>query len=154
VAQHRIHKVLYFPMLHIREASPSDSLALSTLSTQLGYPVTPELMHTRLTHAPDSNRALFVAEQGNQVLAALEIAIMFAWESGDWAEIRGLVVLDTARSQGIGAALVEHAKQWTRERGHAKLRVRTNETRTRTHQFYERLGFTKTKSQRVYDIAL
>jgi len=140
--------------LFIREATPSDSVTLATLSTQLGYPVTPELMHTRLTHTPDPNRALFVAEQNNQVLAALEVAIMFAWESGDWAEIRGLVVLDTARSQGIGAALVEHAKQWTRERGHTKLRVRTNETRTRTHKFYERLGFTKTKSQRVYDLVL
>lgn len=141
-------------MLHIREAQPSDSSALSTLSTQLGYPVTPEVMHTRLTHAPDPNRALFVAEQNTQVLAALEVAIMFAWESGDWAEIRGLVVLDTARSQGIGAALVDHAKEWTRAKGHTKLRVRTNEVRTRTHQFYERLGFTKTKSQRVYDIAV
>ncbi|MBN8599161.1 MAG: GNAT family N-acetyltransferase [Planctomycetes bacterium] len=141
-------------MLHIREALPSDSSALSVLSTQLGYPVTPEVMHTRLTHTPDANRALFVAEQSNQVLAALEVATMFAWESGDWAEIRGLVVLETARSQGIGAALVDHAKQWTRAKGHTKLRVRTNETRTRTHQFYERLGFTKTKSQRVYDIAV
>lgn len=140
--------------LSIREALPSDSSALSVLSTQLGYPVTPEVMHTRLIHTPDPNRALFVAEQNNQVLAALEVAIMFAWESGDWAEIRGLVVLDTARSQGIGAALVDRAKQWTRDKGHTKLRVRTNEVRTRTHQFYERLGFTKTKSQRVYDIAV
>ncbi|MBL8887918.1 MAG: GNAT family N-acetyltransferase [Phycisphaerales bacterium] len=140
--------------LTIRTATPQDAPALALLSTQLGYPVTPELMHSRLTHTPDPNRSLFVAEQDNQVLAALEVAIMFAWESGDWAEIRGLVVLDTARSQGIGAALVEHAKQWTRAQGHTKLRVRTNETRTRTHRFYERLGFTKTKSQRVYDIPL
>jgi hypothetical protein len=32
--------------------------------------------------------------------------------------------------------------------------VRTNEIRTRTHAFYEREGFTKTKSQRVYDVDL
>ncbi|MBX3380781.1 MAG: hypothetical protein KF805_11875, partial [Phycisphaeraceae bacterium] len=75
-------------MLHIREAVPTDSISLATLSTQLGYPVTSDVMHSRLTHTPDPNRSLFVAEQNNQVLAALEVAIMFAWESGDWAEIR------------------------------------------------------------------
>lgn len=138
----------------IRAATESDAVALATLSTQLGYPVIAEVMKQRLRHKPDPDRALFVAETANKVVGCLEVAVMFAWETGEWAEIRGLVVLDTARSQGIGSKLVEHAKEWARSRGHAKLRVRTNEVRARTHAFYERLGFTKTKSQRVYDISL
>lgn len=111
-------------------------------------------MLERLKHSSDANRALVVAELDGAVLGCMEVAIMFAWETGEWSEIRGLVVDESVRSKGIGAALVEFAKQWTRERGHDKLRVRTNEIRTRTHAFYERLGFSKTKSQRVYDINL
>lgn len=140
--------------VNIRAAAKSDAVALATLSTQLGYPVSAEVMRERLGHKPDPDRALFVAESGDGVVGCLEVAVMFAWETGEWAEIRGLVVLDSARSQGIGARLVDHAKAWACARGHTKLRVRTNEVRTRTHAFYERLGFIKTKSQRVYDISL
>ncbi|MBX3390325.1 MAG: GNAT family N-acetyltransferase [Phycisphaeraceae bacterium] len=138
----------------IRVAAESDAVPLATLSTQLGYPASSEVMRERLRYKPDPNRALFVAESGNEVVGCLEVAVMFAWETGEWAEIRGLVVLDSARSLGIGGKLVAHAKEWAHGRGHTKLRVRTNEVRTRTHEFYERLGFMKTKSQRVYDISL
>ncbi len=51
----------------IRPAIPSDSASLAMLSTQLGYPATPEVMHARLMHAPDPARGLFVAVQTGKV---------------------------------------------------------------------------------------
>lgn len=140
--------------LLLREAIASDAAALASLSTQLGYPVTVEVMEERLRTPRDAGNSLVVAEVNGAVLGCMEVAIMFAWESGRWSEIRGLVVDSNSRSQGIGAVLVAHAKAWTRSHGLTSLRVRTNEVRTRTHGFYERLGFTKTKSQRVYDVGV
>ncbi|MFO0860994.1 MAG: GNAT family N-acetyltransferase [Phycisphaerales bacterium] len=136
----------------IRAARGDDAAVLSVLSGQLGYPVEPEVMKTRVLGCDGVDRALVVAVVGGRIVGCMEVAVMTAWESGRWSEIRGLVVLDGERSRGVGAALVGFAKEWTRGHGLASLRVRTNEIRTRTHGFYERLGFVKTKSQRVYDI--
>jgi PhnO protein len=65
--------------------------------------------------------------------------------------IRGLVVDETRRSAGIGAALVEAAAEWTARHGFRTLRVRSNVVRERTHGFYERQGFTRAKSQLVLE---
>jgi GNAT superfamily N-acetyltransferase len=66
------------------------------------------------------------------------------------AMIRGLVVDASRRGGGIGAALVEAASGWAAGHGFRTLRVRSNSVRERTHAFYERLGFARTKSQVVF----
>lgn len=139
----------------IRAAKESDAAALAELCGQLGYPTDAATMIARLREASDDrNRAVIVAEVKGRAVGCLELAVQSAFENGTWPEIRGLVVDANCRSGGIGAALVTFAKQWSQERGFKRLRVRTNEVRTRTHGFYEREGFTKTKSQRVYDVDL
>ncbi|HEY4595273.1 MAG TPA: GNAT family N-acetyltransferase, partial [Thermoanaerobaculia bacterium] len=62
----------------------------------------------------------------------------------------GLVVDESRRGGGIGAALVEAAAEWAAGHGFRTLRVRSNAVRERTHAFYERLGFARTKSQIVF----
>ena len=139
----------------LRAAAEPDAGALADLCGELGYPTDTATMIARLNEArSDTNRAVIVAEVDGRVVGCLELAVQSAFENGTWPEIRGLVVDAKCRSGGIGAALVTFAKRWSRERGFKRLRVRTNEIRTRTHAFYEREGFTKTKSQRVYDVDL
>jgi GNAT superfamily N-acetyltransferase len=46
--------------------------------------------------------------------------------------------------------LVERGEQWARERGLAVIGVRSNVIRERAHVFYVRLGYTVTKSQKVF----
>ncbi len=139
----------------IRLAAVRDAPVISVLAGQLGYPATETEMTGRLrTAIADPDRAVVAAEIDGRVVGCMELAISEAFESGRWSEIRGLIVDENCRSAGVGTALVAFAKQWTREHGLQKLRVRTNETRTRTHGFYECNGFTKTKSQRVYDAVL
>lgn len=143
------------PTATIRPAIESDAAALADLCGQLGYPTDAATMIARLREAGDDrNRAVIVADIDGHAVGCLELAVQSAFENGTWPEIRGLVVDANCRGTGIGAALVTFAKQWSRERGFKTLRVRTNEVRTRTHAFYEREGFTKTKSQRVYDVGL
>ncbi|HEX8877631.1 MAG TPA: GNAT family N-acetyltransferase [Phycisphaerales bacterium] len=139
----------------IRPATEADAASLADLCGQLGYPTDQATMVARLREASvDRNRAVIVADLQGRAVGCLELAVQSAFENGTWPEIRGLVVDANCRSGGIGAALVAFAKEWSRERGFKRLRVRTNEIRTRTHAFYEREGFTKTKSQRVYDVDL
>jgi GNAT superfamily N-acetyltransferase len=46
---------------------------------------------------------------------------------------------------------VSAAETWAAKRGAKRLRVRSNVMRERAHRFYERLGYTITKRQAVFD---
>ena len=139
----------------IRPATERDAPTLAALSGQLGYGADEGVMAERLRRAAgDASRIVAAAELEGRVVGCMEVAISEAFESGRWSEIRGLIVDEAWRGEGVGAALVAFARAWTKEHGLATLRVRTNEVRARAHAFYERNGFTKTKSQRVYDARL
>ena len=102
-------------------------------------------------HRVDFDDAIFVAILGLTPIAWIHVAIVTLLESPRHAEIRGLIVTATLRGRGIGEQLVSHAEQWARERGVTRIRVRSNILRERTHAFYERLGYTVTKSQKTFD---
>lgn len=138
--------------VRIRAACESDAGALAALSGELGYPVEPGAMLDRLRElARDPSRELLVADIGGRAVGWLEWIERTTLESGRTAEISGLVVAAARRGGGVGGALLERAAASARSRGFARLRVRTNETRTRTHAFYASRGFALVKSQRVYE---
>jgi len=60
------------------------------------------------------------------------------------------VVNSKFRSAGAGRLLVERGEEWARQRGLAVIGVRSNIIRERAHIFYERLGYTVTKTQKVF----
>ena len=62
--------------------------------------------------------------------------------------------LEASRGRKIGATLVAAAEAWARERGHGRMRVRSNVLRQPAHRFYERLGYAVTKRQAVFDKSL
>jgi GNAT superfamily N-acetyltransferase len=65
------------------------------------------------------------------------------------AEILGLVVDESTRGSGIGAALIRAAEEWARSEGCVRMRVRSRDTRERAHRFYERAGYERNKVQLV-----
>jgi len=139
----------------IRAPREADAAALAALCGELGYPTAGEHALDRLLAlVRDESRELLVAEVDGLVVAWLEWAVRPTLESGPRAEITGLVVAGPHRGRGVGGAMVRHASARALARGFATLRVRTNETRSRTSRFYESLGFTLAKTQRVYDLTL
>jgi GNAT superfamily N-acetyltransferase len=50
----------------------------------------------------------------------------------------------------VGRALVDQGEAWARARGLATIGLRSNVIRERAHQFYLRLGYKVTKSQKVF----
>lgn len=135
----------------IRPATSADIPQLADLTTQLGYPSSSEEVAARLRDlAARPENAVLVAEEDGKAVGWIHVSALYSLEMGPCAQIQGLVVDASRRGGGIGAALVEAASDWAAGHGFRTLRVRSNTVRERTHAFYERLGFARTKSQVVF----
>lgn len=133
----------------IRGMRESDVEAVHRLAVQLGYPAEPAFTLARIRDVLASDVAdAFVAEDDEgRVLGWAHVFAAPFLESGPNAELGGLVVDESARGRGIGAALVARTEAWARERGIRKICLRSNVIRTEAHGFYQRLGFAIQKSQ-------
>ena len=139
-------------MAILRAATAADGEAIAALCGQFGYSATNTQARERLQAlAGNAVCAVVVAEEAGRVVAFMQVSVHRTVESGAWAEIDGLVVDEAMRGRGIGAGFVERAREWAKERGMSRLRVRTNEKRARAHSFYEREGFSLVKSQRIFE---
>lgn len=139
------------PSLAIRPVRGEDIEAVARLAGELGYPAGPEQIRARLAAiAREEDQAVVVAEGPEGVVGWIHVGITLSLESEPWAEIRGLVVSGSRRGQGVGRRLVEFAERWAVERGHSRIRVRTNVLRQESPKFYARLGFVQVKTQAVF----
>jgi GNAT superfamily N-acetyltransferase len=138
-------------MTTIRAARTYDAQAIAELGAQLGYRSTRQQIASRLAgvEAEPSSRVL-VAESGDgRVIGWLHVAARTQLTEDCCAEILGLVVDETSRGGGIGAALIGAAEEWARSKGCVRMRVRSRDTRERAHRFYERAGYERNKVQLV-----
>ncbi|TDO98880.1 GNAT family N-acetyltransferase [Marinomonas balearica] len=135
----------------IRPALESDAQGINEVSQYLGYSA---LSHSEsllklqaLLSSP--NDWVYVAQLNDRVVGWLHLFYAHRLASESFYEIGGLVVSEGFRGQGIGRALVEYAL----DKKEGKFRVRCNELRTGSHQFYESIGFSSNKNQRVFQIS-
>lgn len=139
----------------IRTADPDDATMIGKLVAQLGYTdTTIEAARRRIIQLLErADHALFAAEVsgGTRVAGFIHICVIETLEHEPRGEIRALAVDEKHRGSGIGAQLVERAEQWARERRVQKVRVRSNVLRDRARNFYERLGYTLSKTQNVFE---
>jgi GNAT superfamily N-acetyltransferase len=96
------------------------------------------------------DNAVFVAVDGTHVVGWIHGAEHELLEVGGQCEILGLVVDSSARRSGAGRALVAAIEQWAASRGLSQISVRSNVVRVESHPFYERLGYTRVKTQHSY----
>jgi GNAT superfamily N-acetyltransferase len=137
----------------IRPAEEGDAERVALLSFELGYPAPPNVMRDRLAAARrDPAQAVLVA--GRPAMAFLHLRVVESLTSPRETEIEALVVDESARGRGLGRALVAAAIAVARERGCARVRVRSQLFRERAHAFYARLGFFQLKTQHVFIRAL
>ncbi len=139
----------------IRAAGTIDAPAIARLSGELGYPAIAEDMEVRLSRLLlASDDAVLLAELSNDIVGWIHVCVVHSLESEMFAEIRGLVVDEKHRGSGVGSALIKEAEKWGVARSCRRIRVRTNTTRVRTHEFYEKLGYKISKTQKVFDKSL
>ncbi|MFI5209030.1 MAG: GNAT family N-acetyltransferase [Gemmatimonadales bacterium] len=138
--------------LIIRRAVPGDASSIALLSGVLGYPVEAPAVAQRLRRLlPRPEDVVLVAEdEPGHLVGWLHGADQELLESGRRCEILGLVVAAECRGRGVGRRLVEAVERWAAERGLAEMTVRSNVVRPESHPFYERLGYSRTKTQHAY----
>lgn len=86
---------------------------------------------------------VLLAVDGEAILGTLQLTFLPGLSrTGMWrAQIEGVRVARSARGQGIGRALLEHAIDLSRQRGCGLVQLTTDRTRQEAHRFYEGLGF-------------
>ncbi len=142
-------------MITIREISARDAPEIMLLSHQLGYSISEQQTLENITAVKESkHHTAFVAIQEQQIIGWIGVSYNISLESPPLCEVRGLVVHEQFRGVGAGKMLVEKAKEWSRENGAGKLRVRCNVKRTESLLFYHGAGFTEVKQQQVFEIRL
>jgi GNAT superfamily N-acetyltransferase len=123
----------------IRDAAPEDARAIAALIATLGYEVSEADIRARLTGA-----SVLVADQGGVVGVITTNVMNVLHRPTPVGRISMMVVAETLRGQGIGAALVAEAEARLKAKGCGLVEVTSNARRERAHAFYERLGYERT----------
>jgi len=132
-----------------------DADAVTTLSRQLGYPLSAEHILQNITAVLQSeDHDAFVAIYNSEVVGWIGLAQVIMIESVPFCEINGLVIDENHRGKGIGKLLVEKAKQWAKQNRNDTVRLRCNVKRTEAHKFYQHLGFKEIKLQTAFTLDL
>jgi GNAT superfamily N-acetyltransferase len=136
----------------VRRARATDAARIAELSGQLGYPTTEKQMKVRLKDAlRDKDGACFVAESRESGLIGwIHVSTTPLLEVERRAEVNGLVVDETTRSQGAGTLLLAAAEKWARGKRCKSMSVRSNVLRERAHGFYLRNGYEHYKTQKAF----
>jgi GNAT superfamily N-acetyltransferase len=139
--------------IDIRRIETTDAPRVCQLTKQLGYDISVYQTEENIkTILGNKDQDAFVAISQTEVLGWIGVMHAVSLEAPPICEIRGLVVDDRYRNRGIGKLLIERAKQWSKEKGVGKLRVRCNVKRLETHLFYEHIGLREVKQQKVFEL--
>jgi GNAT superfamily N-acetyltransferase len=130
-------------VLTIRPAQLTDSDALASLVTQLGYRTSAAQMHQRLAvllSRPDHHT--FVACMAHRVVGMASVWLGYAIEfDGRYGRITAVSVDERVRRQGVGRALMQYVEQWLRAQHAAMVTLTSAAHRREAHRFYESLGY-------------
>ncbi|MFE2960288.1 GNAT family N-acetyltransferase [Nocardia tengchongensis] len=101
--------------------------------------------------ASTESTTVLAARSDGKIVGTLSL-VMFPIPSGLRARIEDVVVDDSARGQGVGAALIEEAKTRASAASARTLDLTSRASRSAANRLYERLGFQPRESQ-VYRFA-
>ncbi len=101
----------------IRGMRDDDAMAVSLLTTQLGYSRNAEEIAAWIARLgrEDAEQTAFVACVGEEVVGWIEVSVERRLQSAPFGMIGGLVVSEVVRGRGIGGLLCRRAEEWTRE---------------------------------------
>ena len=127
-------------------------MQLAELNGELGYSADPGAIQTRLERVLSrADHVVFVAEnQPAKVLGWIEGEEREILAVGRICEVIGLVVGEAHRRAGIAGRLLKAVEEWAAGRGLEQVSLRSNVARPESHQFYEKVGYERYKTQHAY----
>jgi ribosomal protein S18 acetylase RimI-like enzyme len=124
----------------IADVSEEDLTAVNRLIPQLSRSAPPLTGDALRQIVSWDGNYLLIARDGDRVVGMLTL-VTFPIPTGLRAWIEDVVVDETARGQGVGAALTEEAVQRARTVGARTVDLTSRPTRQAANRLYERLGF-------------
>jgi len=140
----------------IRPARIEDAEALADLSGQLGYPSSADGVKRRLVPLLGQAGHLILIAEANGLetrphcLGWIHGFVKHTLEADPAVELAGLVVDEAWRGRGVGRLLLDAVERWTRSLECNTVTVRCNAIRERAHVFYQNLGYSVVKTQRIF----
>lgn len=135
----------------IRTATTEDSPTITNLSEQLGYRSDNKVVLDRIDDILlDTENCLFVADLNHKVVGWIHGFYALRVVTDPFVEIGGLVVDSKHRDLGVGRLLIEAVYDWARSKNCYNIRLRSNIIRIDSHKFYDRLGFSCNKQQKIF----
>ena len=98
-------------------------------------------LFNRISQYPDYH--IYLATKGGEPVGTYTLLIMDKLEHGGTPSgiVDSVAVASDRQGEGIGKALMQHAKDTCQEKGCYKIMLSSNKTRTDAHRFYEALGY-------------
>ncbi|HKA09846.1 MAG TPA: GNAT family N-acetyltransferase [Candidatus Dormibacteraeota bacterium] len=130
--------------LTLRPAVTDDAQVVADLLGQLGYPVSADEARSRLNR---DGAHVILAEAAGEALGLLEVTIHHQiTHARPLARVTAMVVRDSARRQGAGRQLMEHAAELARATSCEGIELTSGlrPERLPAHRFYEALGYQRT----------
>ena len=131
--------------MEVRMAEVADSGQIVRLLRQLGYDREIGAVEDDVASGAAGSVIVAATEDGIVGLLTMKIHRQFHW-GAVVASIESLVVAESERSGGIGAALVEAAVDIARASQCRLIELHSNHRRTQARRFYERQGFEVTSN--------
>ena len=141
-------------MIAIREAGPQDRPFLEEIADRLAEFDRPAWRSRKeiadgdrealleQIDTPNADSNLYIAE-----LAGTSAGCLLMWTVDDYfsgrrhAHVSVIAVTREAEGRGVGRALMEHAEEWARARGHDRITLSVFEGNRRARGLYERVGY-------------
>ena len=136
----------------IRCMRPADSKAVAALLAVLGYTADAEQVLARLLALREwPDQEAFVADVAGVAVGLCQVQGVRLLASDGYAEVHALVVASAHQREGVGAALLSHARDWSHARGYARVRLHSGMHREAAHRFYEAAGFSRSKPNYAFE---
>jgi GNAT superfamily N-acetyltransferase len=129
--------------VQLRPIRRQDVSGLVVLLGQLGYPSTEAAVHERLDYwLDDPSSWLIGADDDGDLVGVAALGVLPMIEvTGKLGRLLALVVDERYRGRGVGQSLVTATEEQARAAGCVKMEVTSSRYRTRTHEFYQQLGY-------------
>jgi ribosomal protein S18 acetylase RimI-like enzyme len=138
-------------VLLLREVTDEDVHAINRLLPQLSKSAPPLDAAALQQTATWNGNSLLVARAAGEIVGMLTL-VMFPIPTGLRVRIEDVVVDESARGQGVGAALSREAIRLAKAAGARTIDLTSRPSRESANRLYERLGF-RLRDTQVYRLA-